>query len=117
LYDYFEGSLIQFAAEVNNLEDSSIKLDKDIVTVSEAYKLLNSKMINTEVLSSHIEPFVRSSIALIEESTNSNVVYFVDRDFYFRKYDLKYFASGNITEVYHTKLNTDYVNQNCQDLI
>lgn len=74
-------------------------------------------MINTEQLSSHIEPFIRSSIFMVEESTNTNVVYFIDRDFYFRKYDLKYFASGNITEVYHTQLNLDLVNQNCQDLV
>jgi hypothetical protein len=67
------------------------KLVKDMIKLQEPYEVLNTQPLNDSSYKYGLPPFTRSTF-LMEDEDGTQVIYLVDRNYMFMKYDINNYS-------------------------
>jgi hypothetical protein len=86
-----------------------------MIKLEDPYEVLNSTRINDTSFQYSLSPFPRSTF-LMEDEDGTQVIYFVDRNLQFMKFDINNFTEKQAIRSYSYPLNTTILNETCSDL-
>jgi hypothetical protein len=88
---------------------------KDLIRVVPPFELLNYTYINESSYKYDLPPFPRSTF-LMEDEDGTQIIYFVDRNFMFMRYDINNYTERQAIRQYSIPLNQTILNGTCSDL-
>ena len=88
---------------------------KDLIRVFPPFELLNYTYINESSYKYDLPPFPRSTF-LMEDEDGTQIIYFVDRNFMFMRYDINNYTERQAIRQYSIPLNQTILNGTCSDL-